>query len=619
MSYDASAGKRVLGNQGVSVAEGCMDQSGNLSGLKGDKFSSGESGLVEQSLGVLDPPTSTVGIIKQLGPGLIIAGSIVGSGELIATTAVGAEAGFTLMWLIIVGCMIKVFAQVEFGRYTLVHGRTTLDGLNEVPGPRFRVNWILWYWLVMFLVSLAQLGGIVGGVGQAVTMSFPITEAGKLHNHYQDLLIEKNVTESLISRAREEFGDEAGADVTRWQKRFDELSEAIEVIEKDFLAKPEYEQAAVDLEQATASVRVAREQIRDREQEVASVSDQVRLAQAEIWLSEASATERKLRGPPGASDEVWWATLITFTSMVFLVLGRYRLVQAFSTVLVAGFTFVTIANLVHLQTLPEWRVSWDDVVYGMSFRLPSTSAGLSTALMAFGIIGVGATELIQYPYWCLEKGYARWVGPRDGSDAWALRARGWLRVMRWDAWASMIVYTFATVAFYLLGAAVLKRAGLNPEGSQMVRTLAEMYVPVFGEAAHAIFLVGAFAVLYSTFFVANASHARVCADAMRVFGCSAGTQGKQRFWLMFYCALLPLLCLTVYVFVRAPKQLVLASGLMQAIMLPMLAVAALYFRYRRSDERLMPSLGWDFGLWVSSAGLFLAGGWAFIDKISGLF
>ena len=106
--------------------------------------------------GVQDPPNSIGGILRQLGPGLIIAGSIVGSGELIATTAVGAEAGFTLMWLIILGCMIKVFAQIEFGRYTLVHGRTTLDGLNEVPGPRFKVNWILWYWLIMFLVSLAQ-------------------------------------------------------------------------------------------------------------------------------------------------------------------------------------------------------------------------------------------------------------------------------------------------------------------------------------------------------------------------------------------------------------------------------------------------------------------------------
>lgn len=564
----------------------------------------------QNDIGIQDPPTTKLGILKQLGPGLIIAGSIVGSGELIATTAVGAEAGFTLMWLIILGCMIKVFAQVEFGRYTLIHGRTTLDGLNEVPGPRFRVNWILWYWLVMFLVSLAQLGGIVGGVGQAVTISAPLTQEGKAYNRYQELLIEQHVTRSLITRPSVDSADPDGLEAARLQKRLEALALEIEEVEQPFRRTPVYQEA----------VRVQQE----LEQEYLKVDKGVSAGAVERdrlqnRLMDAEATEQSLRGPPQSDDEILWATLITISSMVILVLGRYQLIQLLSTVLVAGFTFVTIANLIHLQTLPEWRVGWDDLVHGLSFQFPSTKTGMTTALMAFGIIGVGATELIQYPYWCLEKGYAKWVGPRDSTDAWAARARGWLRVMRWDAWASMLVYTFATVAFYLLGAAVLKRAGLNPEGSQMVRTLAEMYVPVFGKAAHAIFLLGAFAVLYSTFFVANASHARVCADAMRVFGFSKGTEKAQKFWLLFYCGLLPALCLIVYVFVRAPKQLVLASGLMQAIMLPMLAIAALYFRYRQLDQRLMPSLGWDFGLWISSFGLFFAGCWAFFDKISQVF
>ena len=554
-----------------------------------------------------NPPTTTIGILKQLGPGLIVAGSIVGSGELIATTAVGAEAGFTLMWLIIVGCMIKVFAQVEFGRYTLIHGRTTLDGLNEVPGPRFRVNWIVWYWLIMFLVSLAQLGGIVGGVGQAVTISVPLTESGRQRNQYQELMIEKSVTESLIAQHRLDFGERDSEVVSRLRERSDLLDTLIEEIESPYRSSAEYQQAAVGLNQAITS------QIAINNSQDISLTQKRQVAER---LLRAEKLEKSLRGPPKSHDEILWATLVTGVSVVILVLGRYRMIQTFSTILVAGFTFVTIGNLIHLQTLPEWRVSWDDLVHGMSFRVPRTAQGLSTALMAFGIIGVGANELVQYPYWCLEKGYARWVGPRDDSDQWASRARGWLRVMHWDAWASMLVYTFATVAFYLLGAAVLKRAGLNPEGSEMVRTLAQMYVPVFGKAAHVIFLVGAFAVLYSTFFVANASHARVCADAMRVFGVSDGSKRAAKFWVVFYSVLLPVVCLVVYAFVRAPKQLVLASGLMQAIMLPMLAVAALYFRYRRSDQRLMTSLVWDLGLWVSSAGLFLAGGWAFWDKIT---
>ena len=91
-------------------------------------------------------------------------------------------------------------------------------------------------------------------------------------------------------------------------------------------------------------------------------------------------------------------------------------------------------------------------------------------------------------------------------------------MLRVDAWLSMVVYTFATVAFYLLGATVLWRIGLNPAGGSMVRTLAEMYVPVFGAWAQPVFLVGAFAVLYSTFFVAAAGNARRVADGLEVGG-----------------------------------------------------------------------------------------------------
>ena len=116
---------------------------------------------------VLEPPKTFGGIFKQLGPGLMIEASIVGSGELIATTKTGAKAGMSLLWLIIIGCLIKVFVQIELGRNAIGQGKTTLTALNEVPGPRMRVNWILWFWLLMMLVGFGQLGGIVGGVGQA--------------------------------------------------------------------------------------------------------------------------------------------------------------------------------------------------------------------------------------------------------------------------------------------------------------------------------------------------------------------------------------------------------------------------------------------------------------------
>ena len=66
-----------------------------------------------------DPPRTLRDSLAYLGPGIILASSIVGSGELIAATTVGAEAGFLLLWLIVIGCAIKLAAQIEIGRTTL--------------------------------------------------------------------------------------------------------------------------------------------------------------------------------------------------------------------------------------------------------------------------------------------------------------------------------------------------------------------------------------------------------------------------------------------------------------------------------------------------------------------
>ncbi|NUQ65951.1 MAG: Nramp family divalent metal transporter [Pirellulales bacterium] len=508
----------------------------------------------------IQPPPETVpGILSRLGPGLIIAGAIVGSGELITTPKTGAQAGHWLLWLIIIGCVIKVFAQIEFGRYAISSGTTTMAALDQVPGPRLRVNWILWYWLVMFVISLGQLGGIVGGVGQSMAMSLPIT------GDFNRLLDEQDAWDKQARSIRQELrGQESPALASRNLK----IREAV----------------AKDIEQRVAA-RIGRPR--------------------PSWRT---------------GDDFSWAAIFTLVTIGLLFNGRYALVQNVATVLVAGFTVVTVFNLFALQCRPEWAVSWTDLRDGLSFRLPPAvealaRSPLATGLATFGIIGVGTNELISYPYWCLEKGYGRFTGPRDETPQWAERARGWMRVMRWDATVSMFIYTFATVAFYLLGASVLHRSGLDPGGNQMVRTLGEMYVPVFGVWAEWLFLFGAFAVLYSTFFVASASHARVSADAIRVFGIGAGTEAHRIWWVRALCIILPVFSFLVWVFIPKPDKLILASGIAQGMMLPMLAVATLYFRYYRCDKRICPGRLWDFLLWLSAIGLLVAGGWTVLTLL----
>jgi hypothetical protein len=134
-----------------------------------------------------------LGTLRRLGPGMIIAGSIVGSGELILTTKVGAEAGFWLLWLVVIGCVIKVSTQIEFARHAITWGDTPLKALNAVPGPRLRVNWLLWYWTFMTILVVFQQGGILGGVGQTLAISRPLTAYGDEYNRLQDSLVKVRI------------------------------------------------------------------------------------------------------------------------------------------------------------------------------------------------------------------------------------------------------------------------------------------------------------------------------------------------------------------------------------------------------------------------------------------
>ena len=64
---------------------------------------------------IREPPRSLWRALRNIGPGIILAGSIVGSGELILTTSLGAQHGYAFLWLILFSCVIKVFVQVELG------------------------------------------------------------------------------------------------------------------------------------------------------------------------------------------------------------------------------------------------------------------------------------------------------------------------------------------------------------------------------------------------------------------------------------------------------------------------------------------------------------------------
>jgi manganese transport protein len=124
------------------------------------------------------PPSSFGGKLKFLGPGFILSASIVGSGELIATTTLGAQAGFTAFWVILVSCLVKVAVQLEFGKHTITTGETAMQIFNKLPGPKIgKGKWSVWLILVLLLLKFVQLGGMIGSTAIVLHMligSIPI-------------------------------------------------------------------------------------------------------------------------------------------------------------------------------------------------------------------------------------------------------------------------------------------------------------------------------------------------------------------------------------------------------------------------------------------------------------
>ncbi len=440
---------------------------------------------------VSEPPQSFLSALKRIGPGMILAASIVGSGELIATTTLGAQVGYTALWIILLSCLIKPVIQAEMGRYIIASGETGLASFNRVPGPRARVNWVVWAWAVMTMLTLLQVGAMFGGVSQVMNLLIP-------------------------------------------------------------------------------SIPV--------------------------------------RG---------WVLIFWGITLALLLGGGYERIERLAMVKVGLFTILTFLAALLLIRMPQY-FSWREIWQGLTFKLPGE--GLSTAVAVFGITGVGASELFMYPYWCVEKGYARFVGKRDGTVEWNSRARGWIRVMHLDIGASMVIYTVATVAFYLLGAGILHGMGKVPAAKDMIPTLSNIYTQTLGEWSLWVFYAGAIFTLYGTIFAATASNSRVFADMLRLIGAFRADDYQSRVrYRNVFVVLITAIPVILYFLVESPVKMVVAGGLAQAMMLPIIGLSTLYLRHRHLPPEIAPVRFVTAGLWVATAVIFWLTGYYVIEQIIKLY
>src|SRR5262245_50355748 len=65
---------------------------------------------------------------RIIGPGLVVAATGVGAGDLVSTMVAGSGYGYTLLWAAVLGCLIKIALAEATGRWHLATESTIFSG-----------------------------------------------------------------------------------------------------------------------------------------------------------------------------------------------------------------------------------------------------------------------------------------------------------------------------------------------------------------------------------------------------------------------------------------------------------------------------------------------------------
>ena len=516
-----------------------------------------------------EPPRGLRSTLRHVGPGMILAGSVVGSGELIVTTKLGAVAGFALLWFVLLSCLVKVVVQTELARHTIASGKTFLRVFNSLPGPSGkRPAWLTLPWMAAFVLACVV----------ALAIFVQLDEGER--DAYSALWLAAGVM--VVGR------------VVAW------ISGRKQSLDSGVLSGQPVQGSMNWFTWLWLGSMLL-----------------VFVNSGAILGGTGQVIEMVFPGLLGEGGARYWSILLAAFCGAILLAGTYASLEKTLVVLVSSFTVVTVvcAGLLHWT---DFAVEWHDVASGLSLGLPEemTTTLVLTALAMYSGTGVSFSEMWNYTYWCVEKGYAGNVGEPQPGPAWRRRARGWIHVMYTDAAVTMVVYTASTICFYLLGAAILHAQGLDPDGRETLSVLSAIYTDGLGNWAAGLFLGGAFFVLVSTVLSGTAGTSRMLADVLGVIGLIDGSDYavRLRFIRVFVVVSLTLYSIAYWLFENPPQMLLVTSSLIAAVMYPVLGLGTLYLRYRKVAPGIAPGRPITIWLWVcalvltviSPAGILLA-------------
>ena len=184
-----------------------------------------------------------------------------------------------------------------------------------------------------------------------------------------------------------------------------------------------------------------------------------------------------------------------------------------------------------------------------------------------------------------------------------------------DAIFAMIVYTLVTVAFFLLGSALLHGKGdFNEGGKPFLEDLSNLYTTTLGAWAEPFFYFGAFVVLFSTAFSALGAWTRQFTDAFGRVGLLDFDDFKsRRIWFGILAVVIPTLWALVHLLFKKPVWMIVVGGVSTSIILLVVLFAAIVFKNQRKNSEIKTGGIYEVAFWLSSAMILFVGVWSILS------
>ncbi len=117
---------------------------------------------------------------SDIGPGLLLAATGIGVGDMVSSTIAGAQYGLTLVWALVAGVILKFAITEGAARWQLATGTTLIEGWRDVL-PRAAVFAFFTYFIIWSYFVSSALVAASALVPAAVFPRVPLAAWGFLH------------------------------------------------------------------------------------------------------------------------------------------------------------------------------------------------------------------------------------------------------------------------------------------------------------------------------------------------------------------------------------------------------------------------------------------------------